>query len=253
MFLASAFVGVAAMGLAGCGGEEAPPPVAQNTTPPPPPPPPKPAVTPISDLMAQLGIDERVIFPEDQAPQNDEDRIAILNFFDAMVRGDDKTIAEMIPLTDQEQLAALVDSGQWEKTTGSAIEMVELRTGKDPLGGDVVLALYTVGFDYQPQMWEYGSDGEEYVFNAVPGPPDILDRITGTDLIAEWFKFLDTELALADQPDVELKPETARLGGDGSSSGNSGGGTPDGPIAPPGGGDKRRPIPKTPIKPPGPR
>lgn len=250
-FLASALVGCAGLALTGCGGEEAPPAVVRDTTPPPPPPPPAPRVTSIEDLMAQLGIDERVMLPENQAPDNDADRIALLNFFDAMVRGDDKTVSEMIPLTDREQLESMIETGQWAKTTGKAIDMVELRTGQHPLGGPVVLALYTVGFDLQPQMWSYGSDDRGYVFEAVQGPPDILDRISSTDLINAWFKYLETELALADEPDVilEVRKHVVNSEKSNSSASSSSGG---GPVAapPPGGG--RRPIPKTPMKPPGP-
>ena len=86
---AAAFCAIV-VGLAGCG-EDPPPPQAPvvQAEPPPPPPPPAPKVTPVADLMAELGIDKRINLPEDKAPDNDPARIALLEFFDAFVRGDD--------------------------------------------------------------------------------------------------------------------------------------------------------------------
>lgn len=251
--LFGAVIGVLAAGLSGCGKEDKPQPQVQKTAPPPPPAPPKPKVTPVETLMAQMGIDDRVVLPESEAPQDDDDRRALLTFFDAMVRGDRKTVSEMIPMTDREQLDAMVDAGQWDRATDK-VEMVELRTGTGPAGDDVVLALYTVGLEFQPQMWRYGSDRQGYLFEAVPGPPNILDKIAGTDLIQAWFDYLDHELALADRPDelFTIKANLTKKGDDSSAS--SGGGAPSGPLAPggPGGPGGRRPIPKTPRKPPGP-
>jgi len=250
LLLSGAVIGCLAVGLVGCGSEEEPKPQVKKSAPAPPPPPPKPKVTPVETLMAQMGIDDRVMLPESEAPDNTEDRRALLTFFDAMVRGDKQTVSEMIALTDREQLDALVDSGKWNQATDK-IEMVELRTGQGPSGDPVVLALYTVGLEFQPQMWRYGSDRQGYLFEAVPGPPDILNRISGTNLIQEWFNYLEEELALADRPD-ELFNIKVNLAKDSESSGDDD--QPSGPIGRPSGpgGGGRRPIPKSPKKPPGP-
>lgn len=244
--------------MTGCGGEEEAAPVVRDTAPPPPPPPAKPKVTPVSDLMVQLGIDDRVMLDEAQAPDNTEDRIALLTFFDAVVRGDEQTVGDMIPLTDREQLEAMVESGQWNKATDDLFS-VELYTGKDPdFGEDVVLALYTVDLDLQPQMWTYASEQDGYVFEAVPGPSNILDKITGTgdDLIDAWFAYNKWEMNdVANRPDEIIEIAQRNLardsGGSKSSSAKPSPGVTPGP-AQPGGGRGRRPIPKTPRKPPGP-
>ncbi len=89
--------------VTGCGSDEAEPAavVARNYTSPPPPPP---KLTLISELMAQLGIDERVRLPEDKAPDNDEARRAVLEFFDAFARGDDQVVASMVSTADRLEL-----------------------------------------------------------------------------------------------------------------------------------------------------
>ena len=72
--------------LTGCGGEEeakplvqAEPEVVVDRTPAPPP------VTPVSELMAKYGIDDRVRLMEQNAPGTDAERIAVLQFFHAMM------------------------------------------------------------------------------------------------------------------------------------------------------------------------
>ena len=98
------FIGLTAvaglsLGIAGCGSEPAPPPaapVAKKAPPPPPPAPPAPKVTPISELMAQYGIDPRVNLSEDLAPDNDEGRIAVLRFFDGFAKGDAARLTDVL-------------------------------------------------------------------------------------------------------------------------------------------------------------
>ena len=84
---AAAACAVAATGSIGCESSPPPPPVVTRVAPPPPPP--KPTVTPIDQLMVQLGIDERVQLLEEDAPAKEDDRRAVLEFFDAFARGDD--------------------------------------------------------------------------------------------------------------------------------------------------------------------
>ena len=66
----------------GCEEEAPPPPPVVQAPPPPPPAPPKPAVTSIADLMVEYHIDPKVHLPEEKAPDNNPDRIAVLQFFD---------------------------------------------------------------------------------------------------------------------------------------------------------------------------
>ncbi len=248
---------VVVAGLPGCGSDEPEPTavVARNYTPPPPPPP---KLTPISELMAQLGIDERVRLPEDKAPDNDPARRAVLEFFDAFARGDDQAVASMISTADRLELEALVDSGTWDETTAQ-ITRIDVQTGSDPQdpSDTCALAVLFVSDSFQPQLWHYGIDMDGPRFDAAPTPPGIMDRLSGVDWIAAWFEVLREEIALADKPDeVYRAPQkiyATGVGGVGSSQGP--GIQPDGPGNPlsPGGpgmpGRRKRP-PKR--KPPGP-
>jgi hypothetical protein len=162
-------------------------------------------VTPVDQLMVQLGIDERVRLPEDQAPATDAARKAILEFFDGFARGDAAAVGSLLSALDRRELDELVECGQWEQTT-ARITSIDLKAGKGP-EGPAVLAVFTVGLDFQPQLWYYTVDDEGASFDAVPTPPDIVDRLSGTDWIDAWFKLLDEELAMADEPELEFKPQ----------------------------------------------
>lgn len=258
-----ASVGLAGMlvvGLTGCGGDEPEPTavVARNYAPPPPPPP---KLTPISELMIQLGIDERVRLPEDRAPDNDEARRAVLEFFDAIARGDDHALASMVSTTDRLELEALVESGAWRETTAN-ISRIDVQTGSNPADpvDTCALAIVYVGSSFQPQLWHYyGVDDMDGVrFDAAPTPPGIMDRLSGTDWIAAWFDVLAQEEALANKPDDDYRVAqtiyASGIGGAGTSQGP--GIQPDGPGNPlgpggPGGPPGRRPKPPK-RKPPGP-
>lgn len=235
--------------LVGCGGEE---PVAQAPPPPPPPmpkAPAKPAVTPIADLMAQLGIDERVELAEADAPDNDEDRIAVLEFFDAFARGDDESLRPMMTLADQVELDNLIESGAWQ-TTVDEISKIRVQTGDSPYGQDCALAVYEVGHDFQPQMWYFSQESDGPVFEAVMTPPRMIERLAGSDWIAAWHEVLEEEAALAMQPDDDHTVVQRNLdtGGGGGASGSG----PQGPGSTPGAPGARPSGPITPtVTPPG--
>ncbi len=256
-----ATVGLASMivvSLAGCGGDEPEPAavVRRDYTPPPPP---APKLTPISELMTQLGIDERVRLPEDRAPDNDEARRAVLEFFDAIARGDDQALASMVATTDRLELEALVESGAWRETTAN-ISRIDVQTGSNPDDPQdtCALAVVYVGSSFQPQLWHYYRDDDMggMRFDAAPTPPGIMDRLSGTDWIAAWFDVLAQEMALANRPDDDYRAaQTIYATGVGSvGSSQRRPPQPDGPSFGPGGPGKepgRRPKPPK-RKPPGP-
>ena len=209
--------------LAGCGSEPdpvaiAPPPsrpVAPRTPPPP-------AVTPIAELMVELGIDERVSLPEDLAPMTNRERRAVLEFYDSFARGDSTALASMLTMLDRDELDELVDSGAWADVTGR-ITLIDVRTGNSPHDGlACALAVFYVDGGFQPQMWYYTVDEDGTQFEAVAAPPNLMDRLYGRDWIAEWFDILDEEMALANKPDEEfVVPQ--QVVGDDSDRGNYGG------------------------------
>jgi hypothetical protein len=192
--------GCAALSVAllGCGAEPEPEVVSK---PPPrpkaPPPPSRPSFTPIEDLKAQLAIDERVDLPESDAPATDPDRIAVLTFFDAFARGDEVSLRKMMPPLEQEQLDALIEDGVWNDLSKN-INEIQIKCGTSPFGEKCALAIYEVDhFNYDAQMWLYRGAGEYYSFEAMPSPPNVLNRLYGDDLIARWFEIRDQEIALA--------------------------------------------------------
>ncbi|MHC4414178.1 MAG: hypothetical protein ACYS0G_02720 [Planctomycetota bacterium] len=242
---------VVTAGSIGCG-SEAPPPRAAAPLPPPRPAPAAPTVTPIDQLLAQLGIDERIRLPEDKAPSNNEERKAVLEFFDAFARGDATALGTMLSRLDRDELDELVRTGAWETTTGQ-INRVDVQTGRGPDGQPCALAIFYVADDFQPQLWYYTVDADDAVFDAVAAPPDIMDKLSGADWITAWFGLLEQELALADQPDEEFAAPQKDYSDTTRSESFSAG--PDNPFRPsrtPGSPGKR-PKPKGPKRrPPGP-
>jgi hypothetical protein len=192
--------------LTGCGGDDQQQVAALPPPPPPPPPPPAPSVTPIEQLMAEMNIDPRIVFPEDQAPDNDEDRRAVLEFFDAQARGNAQAMRTMLPLAEQLQLTDMVEDGTWEATVAKILQ-IRVHTGTNSLSQKCALAVIEVGdgpnLSFQPQLWYYTTSGDEAQFEAAPTPPGIIDRLSG-DWIASWHQILAAEMAKSQEPDEDL-------------------------------------------------
>ena len=228
----------------------------QTVAPPPPPPsaPPKPKATPIDQLMAELGIDERINLPESKAPQTDPQRRAVLEFFDAFARGDATSLRPMLSRLDQMELEELVASDDWS-TAVTDISMIDVQTAEhegQPVAFAMFHGIHTAGLSFQPQLWYYTATVDDVTFDAIATPPDILDQLSGADWITAWFDLLDEELALADAPDEEFTvPQKNYADGTSTGGGSSPGGFEPGPSRGPGGPGKR-PKPKTPRRPPGP-
>lgn len=236
----------------GCGSEPEP----QAVAPPPrraPAPPPPPALKSVETLMAELRIDERVILPEDQAPPTNEERTALLEFFDAFARGDAEALGPMLTTLDRLELETMVEEGAWSEATKD-ISSIEIQTGVNNLGQNCVLAVLEVNWEFEPQLWYYTMESVGPVFEAALTPPNILNELSG-DWIAAWHRILEEEIELALMPDEDLTPISENLDEEGpSSSGSSGGGR--GPASspnstPPPGRGRRKP-PSAPRRPPGP-
>jgi len=235
--------------LAGCG-EEPPPPAPVVQAPPPDPgPPPPPPVTPISELMVQLGIDERVNLPEDKAPGTDAERIAVLKFCDAFVRGNHETVRPMLSFPDQLQLDLLVEEGTWAETA-DLVSRVDVQTGRSPEGDDCMLAIFHTGLQFQPQLWLTEVSRDDATFDALPTPPGIMNRLSGDDWISAWFDVNAAEIARATEPDEEIVipqqdfTEAAEFSDTGSGPGITPAGSPGSPGVP------GRRLPGNPVAPP---
>jgi hypothetical protein len=193
------------MSLTGCGAEEAP--VVVQAPPPPPPPPPAPTVTPISELMAQHNIDPRVVLPEDRAPETDAQRVAVLKFFDAFVRGNADGVKSMLSGVDQILLESLVESGEFARNT-EAITKVKVECATED-GNTCTLGIFETGTEFQPQLWVYTATDASAEFDSVAALPGILEKLSGENRIAAWFKLVKAELAKAEAPDEVIEiPQT---------------------------------------------
>jgi hypothetical protein len=153
--------------------------------------------------MATLNIDERIRLPEDLAPDNDAARVAVLQFFDAFVRGDAASVSGLLSEEDRTELAQLEKDGTWARAVKD-IARVDIRTGQadDGMGRTraVALALYYSGSDFQPQLWAYETSPAP-TFSAEASPPNIENELSGEDWIASWYKILAAERLKADEPD----------------------------------------------------
>ncbi len=203
---------------AGCGSDEEPvvqAPVAK----------PKPKVvetivedtgpTPIADLMAEFNIDPRISMTEDKAPDNDEERIVVLRFFDGMVRGDSDRLSSMMSEADALILERMVASGDWAAAT-SGIEAIEIETDRGRGIGECALAMVTVGSDFDVQLWNFEVVGDAEAddgatFDALATPPSMINRLSGNDWIATWLEIIDQEMARAEEPDEAVEFESLVL------------------------------------------
>lgn len=224
-----------ALTLVGCQGED--PKAKTVEAPPPPPAPKKPAVESIESLMAQLNIDPRVVLPEDKAPPTTAERKAVLELFDGFVRGDSQVVSSYISYSDRPLLQELVSSGQWKESTDK-ISQVRIESGITPLGEPCVLAIIQSGMKFQPQMWQYSAGTDmPYMFDSFYAPPDMMNKLSGTDWISAWYKIVEDELKLAEMPDEDLAPAQRVL----DETTSSGGSVPSGPVGQPGRGPARAP------------
>ncbi len=236
--------------LTGCSEEPPPPP----PPPPPvvePPPPPKPTVTPISQLMKELGISNKIRLAEEHAPATEPERVAVLKFFDAFAKSDAAPIKAAVSEQDRLVLELMEKTGSFKKSTDS-VSRVDLVTGT--VGGNTyVWADFQADDLHQWQLWKFTVSGEarkieSQEFNSYVQPLNVAQRITikgdRAEVIPEWIKLVAADMALANQPDEVLKPpQRVQKDEEGTTTAKAG----DGPIAAP---PMRRPPPREPIKPP---
>ncbi len=195
--------------------------------------------------MATFNIDARVKLPEGMAPDTNEKRIAVLKFWNAFAKGDDKYAGANMSKADQKILADLVKNGSWSQSTGK-ISSIEVQC-KDEDDGFATFAVITGGGTEQPLLWDAAMSGDDAVFTAFPGTTDILSQLSGEDSITAWKTYINglfEKYALLPDEEVEIPQTDIQVAaGDGASSG--GGDTP----TPPGGGAGGGALRKTPRPP----
>jgi hypothetical protein len=117
-------VGATLAPLGGCEEEK-------KEAPPPPPPPPPPVDT--DALLASMQPDRRVQFPRAFAPTSEGLARAVVNFADALAKGDAARFASMLAPPSQPVLDRLRDTGQWDEAV-ARIEAVRVVAPVAPLG-----------------------------------------------------------------------------------------------------------------------
>ena len=234
--------------LGGCGAEEPPPPPVVQQRPVDPGPPPPPPVMSVADIIQQRGLSDLLWMEESQAPGTTEERILVLEFFDAFARGDARGLASMMTLLDAAELQMLVDENIWEGMTGN-IEEIRIRTGASPDGQRCALAMFVADGRDEAQLWYYLNDPTDPQFESAPCPPHMMSRLHGDDLIALWHEIIAEETELAMRPDEDVSISRVNLD---DADGSSAGAPAPGRFSPGGGGgspDRRPPPP--PRAPPG--
>ncbi len=191
MFLAISVFGI------GCGSEEEKPKpvVTQKPTTPE-----RPKAKTIEQLVTDLSIDNRIYLSENEAPRQESERIAILNFFNAMVQADLNSIKSMLSYSDHIELDTMAKEDMTKYM--DSVSLIELLTGESPEGTSCVMAIYEVGMDYQVQMWFYEGRGSDITFTAAETSPNLIEKLSG-NLVQNYFELKSKQAEIALQPDEE--------------------------------------------------
>ena len=232
--------GAALVLLGGCGGEEKPKPRVQEEpeveiqrAPAPPP------VTPISELMAQYGIDDRVRLMEQDAPGTDQERIAVLTFFNSMLVQQDE-FAKMLSSEDQREFNTMMMQADAISEALGEVSEVRLQCGASPDFKPAVVAIIETYDGWHPQLWTYtisssGMNALPPVFTSGPTPLSVMSKLSGGGQVQRWYELLDEELTIANRPEeatedlkVDLRNEVDNV------NQSSGSGAPLGPGGTPG-------------------
>ena len=111
---------------------------------------PRPKAKTIAEIQTKLSIDDRIYMAEENAPRDEVARVAILQFFNAMLHTDVSTLQSMLTLNDQTELLAMLDSGL--ESYMQNISLVQLQTGFSPEGRSCVLAIFTPLFMHNAKV-----------------------------------------------------------------------------------------------------
>lgn len=146
--------------------------------PPPPPPPPAPkkveAPPPpepvrIDPLLQSMKADARVQFPQTSAPTDEQIARAVIGFADALARGDSDKFKTMLDPVGKGVLDKLVSTGQWDESTGKAVDAVRvaklLQTGDS--AAIVTIAIQDARGAY-PLQWAAAKAAGAVIFVAMP-------------------------------------------------------------------------------------
>jgi hypothetical protein len=219
--------------IAGCSDPEPPPPKREVKSAPVAPPPS--FNCDLDQLREELEITDRVRLSQAEAPPNCQERRDVFSFFDAFIEADADTLRGYMASDDSLQLEAMINAGHFDDSV-ERVRNVTLQTGVSPEGRHCILAIYRLNEGgYEAQLWYYdqGQGGSNGVFSAASQPPDIMNKLSGIDLVESWFKVLQAEAEIWQEYDYEIDDISEDVEAPSPSSNRGSGGTlPSGPIGP---------------------
>ncbi len=162
-------------------------PACEKPAPPPPPPPkrteapPPPEPVRADALLQTMKADARVQFPQSAAPTDETVARAVIAFADALARGDSDKFRTMLDPGGQAVLDKLVANGEWDDSTGKAIEAVRVsKVSGSASGGTLTLALQEARGAY-PLQWAYATAAGAVVFTGLQSPNVVRPRASEFD------------------------------------------------------------------------
>jgi len=170
---------------------EPPKPVAKK-------PKPKPKAPTIEVLMNELSIDPRVKVDEKEAPKDKASRIAILEFFNAMLNVDTGSLKKVLSPMDQDALDEMVKNGLASEM--DEVSNVDVQIGTSPDGHQCLMGVYEIGMDYQVQVWYLTNSGGAFTFTAAQTQPNLANILRG-DWLTNFFELQEEMIEIANQPD----------------------------------------------------
>lgn len=169
--------------LVGCKKKKAaPPPVVA----PPPPPPPTPDPIQVDSVLQSMKPDARVEFPQSHAPVDESLARAIIEFQNALVKGDAAKFKAMLDPSSRDILDALTGSGDWEEATGKiegvrVISLSEVPGDSLPsVGASVQIAIQQPRVAYA-LPWAVTRNGDSWSFSGVGSQLETRPRASDFD------------------------------------------------------------------------
>ena len=221
------FTGLLLFGV-GCGEEvvEAPKPVVKK-----PKKKPKPKARAVSELAIEHSIDPRIYINEEEAPKDEQSRVAILQFFDAMLKVDTSELKKMLEPGDQLTLDTMVQNGLVEQM--DSVSFIDVKVGSSPDGRQCLMGVYEIGLDYQVQVWYFTKSGDNFTFVSAGSPPDLANTLRG-NWINHFFELKDEMMEIANQPDDDSSYTIFGGSNEGDNSSSGSGRPSPGPSPSPG-------------------
>ena len=159
----------------------------------------KPKVKTIVQLIDELSLDNRIHLDELEAPRVEKSRVALLQFFDALLKCDAASLKNSISAGDRIELDAMINAGLSEQM--NTVTRLDLKIGLDPSGSDCVMGVFEIGMHYQVQLWGFQFDGQKSTFTSMPTQPNLVNTLSG-NWIKSYFALIDKQTQIALQPDA---------------------------------------------------